>query len=112
MPYSPGDAEAGAALFKRRCAKCHTIEPGVPSPNKSAPTLNGVFGRSAKRFIITNTTSRTETIVWDENTLFEYLKNPNAYIPGTKMVFEGMTKEPDRNNLIAFIKKRNEDNRK
>ncbi|KAH7337377.1 cytochrome c-like domain-containing protein [Rhizoctonia solani] len=112
MPYSPGNAKVGAALFKRRCAGCHAIEPGDRSPTPEAPTLNGVIGRTAKRFIITSTTSRTETIVWGEDTLFEYLKDPNAYIPGTKMVFEGLTKEKDRNDLITFIKERNEKNKK
>lgn len=44
-------------------------------------------------------------ITWNEKTLFEYLENPKKYIPGTSMVFPGIKKEDERNNLIAYLKK-------
>ena len=43
-------------------------------------------------------------ITWGEDTLFDYLKAPKKYIPGTKMVFAGLKKEKDRKNLIAYLK--------
>lgn len=44
-------------------------------------------------------------ITWNEQTLFEYLENPKKFIPGTKMVFAGIKKVEERNNLIAYLKK-------
>ena len=47
---------------------------------------------------------RLSGIVWSEKHLFEYLVNPKAYIPGTKMVFAGLKKPQDRADLIAYLK--------
>ena len=43
-------------------------------------------------------------IVWGEDTLEVYLQDPKKYIPGTKMVFAGLKKKQDRDNLIAYLK--------
>ena len=43
-------------------------------------------------------------VVWNEDTLFDYLENPKAYIPKTKMNFAGFKKEGDRKDTIAFLK--------
>ena len=43
-------------------------------------------------------------ITWGQDTLFEYLENPKKYIPGTKMVFAGLKKKNEREQLIAYLK--------
>ena len=43
-------------------------------------------------------------ITWNEDTLFQYLENPKKMIPGTKMVFAGLKKPAERNDLIAYLK--------
>jgi len=40
-----GKAEAGAKLFKAKCATCHTCNEG--GPNKQGPNLFGVIGRQS-----------------------------------------------------------------
>jgi cytochrome c len=36
--------------------------------------------------------------------LDQYVTNPKGFIPGNKMVFVGLKKEDDRENLIAYLK--------
>ena len=40
-----GSAEAGAKIFKAKCATCHTANDG--GPNKQGPNLFGVMGRQS-----------------------------------------------------------------
>ena len=40
-----GNPEAGAKLFKAKCATCHTCNEG--GPNKQGPNLFGVIGRQS-----------------------------------------------------------------
>lgn len=67
---------------------------------------SSVFGRKtgqAEGFSYT-AANVNKGVVWNEETLFEYLENPKKYIPGTKMAFAGLKKEKDRNDLITHLK--------
>ena len=59
------------------------------------PVLNGVVGRKAGIYpdYAYSDANKNSGITWDEATLTEYLKNPRAKVPGTKMLFPGLTKE-------------------
>jgi cytochrome c1 len=50
------------------------------------------------------TAGSSKNFTWDEKSLFDYLENPKRYIPGTKMAFEGLKKEEDRNDIITYLK--------
>ncbi|KAL0280275.1 UNVERIFIED_CONTAM: hypothetical protein PYX00_001616 [Menopon gallinae] len=70
------------------------------------PNLFGVFGRptgSAPGYSYTDA-NKKRGITWNEQTLDEYLQDPKKYIPGTKMVFAGLKKKEERDDIIAFLK--------
>lgn len=73
---------------------------------ETGPNLNGLFGRQTGQApgYSYSPANVAKGITWDETTLFEYLENPKKYIPGTKMVFAGLKKEAERNDLIAYLK--------
>ena len=97
-----GDAEAGKQVFKK-CHACHNV--GEGAKNAVGPVLNGVVGRKAGTVegYTYSDANKNSGLTWDAATLKEYLKNPQAKVPGTKMSFPGLPKESDEDNVIAYL---------
>ncbi len=97
------DVEKGVNSFKK-CLPCHSI--GAGAKNKIGPELNGLDGRKAGSVPNFNysDTNKNSGIVWDEATFKEYIKDPRAKIPGTKMTFPGINNEQEINDLWAYLK--------
>ncbi|KAG5460560.1 MAG: cytochrome c C1 [Olpidium bornovanus] len=95
-------------LVVARCAVAasHSIVCSPPCPVFSLPFMPRPPGRKtgqAEGFTY-SAGNVSKGIVWTEETMFEYLENPKKYIPGTKMVFAGLKKAKDRENIIAYMK--------
>jgi cytochrome c2 len=105
-PALGGDATAGKRVFAR-CMSCHSVQQGQ---NKVGPSLYGIVGRPAGQVENFNyTEANAESgIVWTKDVLFEYLEDPQGYIPGTRMIFPGLPKEEDRRNVIAYLEEAGE----
>jgi cytochrome c len=105
------DAAAGEKVFVK-CKVCHQV--GENAKNLVGPQLNGLIGRKAgsvEGYAYTDA-NKNSGFTWDEATLKEYLKNPKAKIPGTKMIFAGLPKDEDIADLIAYLKQFGADGKK
>ena len=96
------DAAAGKAAFNK-CMACHAI--GEGATNKVGPELNGLDGRKSGSVAgyAYSDANKNSGITWDEKEFKEYIKNPKAKVPGTKMTFAGISKESEVDNLWAYV---------
>src|SRR5215813_8433163 len=96
------DAAAGENSLKK-CLPCHSI--GEGAKNKVGPELNGLDGRksgSAPDYSYSDA-NKNSGITWSEAVFKEYIKDPKAKVPGTKMIFPGIKNEKEINDLWAYV---------
>jgi cytochrome c len=86
------DSSAGQKVFGV-CKACH--QAGDTAKNAVGPVLNGLFGRKAGSVEGYNYSpaNKGSGITWDEATFADYIKNPKAKVPGTKMAYPGLKDE-------------------
>ncbi|MBV9860609.1 MAG: cytochrome c family protein [Alphaproteobacteria bacterium] len=100
---SAADVEAGKNAFAR-CRVCHTLAAGAGST--VGPNLHGVYGRkagTAEGFRYSEA-MKASGIVWDDDTLAHFLRDPKGTVPGNRMAFPGISDETELQNLLAFLK--------
>lgn len=102
-----GDLARGEKVFKK-CAACHEVGPDAKV--KIGPILNNVLGRMAGtseeyqgKYSKDMTKAGEEGLVWDDETLDQYLAKPKDVVKKTKMAFAGLRKEDDREDVIAYL---------
>jgi cytochrome c len=96
------DMAAGEQSFKK-CLPCHDI--GEGAKNKVGPELNGLDGRhsgTAPDYSYSDA-NKNSGITWNAATFKEYIKDPRAKIPGTKMIFPGIKNETEAGDLWAYL---------
>jgi cytochrome c len=97
------DAAAGEQSFKK-CFPCHSV--GEGAKNKVGPELNGIDGRhsgTAADFNYSDA-NKNSGITWNEAVFLEYINDPRAKIPGTKMIFPGIKNDKEAGDLWAYLK--------
>ena len=115
LPLVSVDAMADAKAAKRgkkvavkQCVACHDITEAAQ--NKVGPPLWGIFGKPAgtvegyQYSQVHLDKAKADSIIWDDATLNIYIADPQALIPGNKMVYPGVKKETQRKNLIEYLK--------
>jgi len=106
-----GDVAAGEQSFKK-CFPCHSI--GEGAKNKVGPELNGIDGRhsgTAPGYSYSDANKKSG-IVWNDKTFKQYIKDPRAMVPGTKMIFPGIKNEKEADNLWDYLKQFGPDGKK
>ena len=97
------DSAAGEKVFAQ-CRACHQV--GETAKNAVGPVLNGLFGRKAGTVegYAYSPANKNSGITWDEATFRDYIKDPRAKIPGTKMIYAGLKDEQRVTDLVAYLK--------
>jgi cytochrome c len=97
------DVGAGEQSF-RKCLPCHAV--GEDAKNKVGPVLNGLETRKSGTVegYSYSEANKNSGITWSDETFKDYIKDPRAKIPGTKMVFAGIKNEKEVNDLWAYLK--------
>jgi cytochrome c len=96
------DVAAGKTSFNK-CGACHAV--GEGARNKVGPELNGLDGRksgTAPDYSYSDA-NKNSGITWSEAEFKDYIRDPKAKIPNTKMSFAGIKNEKEANDLWAFL---------
>ena len=111
LPAAAQDISAGERSFAK-CRACHQV--GEGARNLVGPELNGLIGRhsgAVEGYSYSNA-NKNSGLTWDEATFADYIKDPKAKIPGTKMIFLGIRSEKEIKDLTAFLKQFDKDGKK
>ncbi len=102
VPALAQDADAGKSSFNK-CLACHAVGDGAK--NKVGPVLNGLDGRKSGTVegYSYSDANKNSGITWNKDVFLDYIKDPKAKIPGTKMVFAGIKNEKEAGDLWAYL---------
>ncbi|MEO1240946.1 MAG: c-type cytochrome [Pseudomonadota bacterium] len=92
--------EAGKDLYQRRCGACHSID-----ADRIGPKHRDVFGREAGSqpdYNYSKALTQSD-LVWNEQTLDQWLTNPEATIPGQKMGYR-LSNAEERQAIIVYLR--------
>ena len=98
------DLAAGEQSFKK-CLPCHDA-PSPTAKNKVGPVLNGLEGRHSGTIpeYSHSNANKNSGLTWDKATFKDYIKDPRAKIPNTKMIFPGIKNEKEAGDLWAYLR--------
>lgn len=102
VAWCGGAEELGRRAFEL-CAACHSL---VADEQRVGPSLHGLIGRAAGKevgFRYSGPMKRSG-VVWNEEALSDFLKNPQEKIPGNRMPFSGITDDATLKALIGYLK--------
>ncbi len=94
----------GKAAFKA-CAACHSAEKGAAS--KAGPNLWDVLGRkhgAVADFGGYSDAMKAKDSPWTYEELAGFLHSPRTWIPGTRMVFNGISDNHTLADVIVYIR--------
>ena len=96
------DPVNGKKVFKK-CVACHSLQEGK---NKIGPSLYNLIDRKAGLVegYKYSKAMKNSGVVWNEESLDEFLTKPRKFIPKTKMSFRGIKNKSLRDDLISFLK--------
>ena len=85
------------------CRACHSFEEG--GPNMIGPALFGFFGKEVgtRTGFEYSAVMRNASFIWTPEALNAWLAQPGRFLPGNRMTFAGVSRQGDRDDLIAYL---------
>ncbi len=101
------NADNGAAIFKK-CGACHSADKGTG--HKVGPNIYGTLGAAKAHHAdyAYSAALKGKGGNWTYEDMFAFLKKPAAFVPGTKMTFAGIGKPTEIADLVAYLRKQND----
>jgi cytochrome c len=99
----PGNPTNGERMY-RACAACHSLE---PDRNMTGPSLADLWNRKSgglPSFPRYSPALKSAGIIWNDDTLNEWINDPQHFIPGNTMTFPGIKEPRQRADLLAYLK--------
>ncbi|HKQ14970.1 MAG TPA: c-type cytochrome [Steroidobacteraceae bacterium] len=90
----------GERLYQERCDACHSLD-----EHGAGPKHRGLLGRKAgtQPGFDYSTALAASKIVWSAQTLDRWIADPNALVPGNKMVVQLANDPADRAAIVAYL---------
>src|SRR5712691_8758786 len=98
-----GNPARGQRVFNA-CVACHSLE---PNRNMTGPSLAELWNRRAgglPSFPRYSPALKSAGIIWNDDTLDEWIKDPQHFIAGNTMTFPGIRNSRQRADLLAYLK--------
>src|SRR5690349_22252770 len=98
-----GNSTRGPRIFGASAA-CHSLH---PNQNMTGPSLANLWERKAgslPTFSRYSDALKSASIIWNDKTLDEWIKDPQHLVPGNEMTFAGIKEAQPRADLLAFLK--------
>jgi cytochrome c len=90
----------GEQLYQERCGACHSLD-----EHGAGPKHRGLIGRKAgtQPGFDYSPALAASNIVWSPQTLERWIADPNALVPGNKMIVQLASDPADRAAIVAYL---------
>jgi cytochrome c len=90
----------GQRLYQERCGACHSLD-----EHGAGPKHRGLIGRKAgtQPGFDYSAALVASKIVWSPQTLERWIADPNALVPGNKMIVQLASDPADRAAIVAYL---------
>jgi cytochrome c len=97
------DVAAGQRL-SGQCAACHDLS--ATATNQIGPPLFGILNRprASQPGFVYSEPMQSQHDPWTPQRLFTFIRDPQLYVPGSRMSLGGIADAQDRINLIAYLR--------
>jgi cytochrome c2 len=105
ISLQPTVGSSGEILFAANCGGCHKLGDGTS--HRIGPDLWGILSRkvaSADGYRDYSAALRAHGGSWTEQGISDFIKNPQAAVPGTAMEYAGLPDADSRSKIIDYIK--------